>query len=271
MTTHPITRGAPPSTFVTRTLIAIATSVSVLSAAPAPAQVLPPDAETAPIESAAVPEGGNWAASFARDVGGDYVHFFSKGTAGWLGLGSAAALAIHPADDDLAEWAQSQNASLSGGSTYGSQLLHIPVAMGVWAVGAAAGSGRVADTGRDLLRAQISVVSWTYAIKVAAQRTRPNGDSMSFPSGHASTSFASAMVLQDHFGWKAGLPAFAVASYTAASRITDNWHWASDVVFGAFVGIASGRTVTLHFRETRVSLAPLAVSGGGGVLVTALR
>jgi membrane-associated phospholipid phosphatase len=212
-----------------------------------------------------------FAMRFVRDVGGDYVHFLSKENAAWLGLGGAAALVIHPADDDLSEWAQTENASLAGGATYGSQWLHIPVAMGVWAVGAAAGSGRVADAGRDLLRAQLSVVSWTYAIKLVAQRTRPNGDPHSFPSGHASTSFASAMVLQEHFGWKLGLPAFAAAAYTATSRVVANQHWASDVVFGAFVGIASGRTVTIHLRETRLSVAPLAVPGGGGVLVTALR
>ena len=92
-------------------------------------------------------------------------------------------------------------------------------AAAAWSERAGGGSGRVADTGRDLLRAQISVVSWTYAIKLAANRTRPNGDPHSFPSGHASTSFASAMVLQEHFGWKLGVPAFAVAAYTAASRV----------------------------------------------------
>ena len=92
----------------------------------------------------------------------------------------------------------------------------------------------------------------------------------SFPSGHASTSFATAMVLQEHFGWKAGVPAFAVAAYTAVSRVAANQHWASDVVFGAAVGLASGRTVTIQLRETRVTVAPLAVPGGGGVLVTAL-
>ena len=116
-----------------------------------------------------------------------------------------------------------------------------------WAIAAAAGSERHAETGRDLLRAQISVASWTYAIKLATDRTRPNGDPHSFPSGHASTSFATAMVLQDHFGWKVGLPAFVVASYTAASRVADNQHWTSDVVFGAALGIASARTVTIKF------------------------
>src|SRR5262249_31830228 len=102
-------------------------------------------------------------------------------------------------------------------------------------------------------------------------RTRPNGDPRGFPSGHASTSFATAMVLQEHYGWMLGLPAFLIAGYTAASRVIANQHWTSDTVFGAAVGIASGRTVTIHLRETRVSLAPLPVPGGGGVLVTATR
>jgi membrane-associated phospholipid phosphatase len=207
---------------------------------------------------------------FVRDVGGDYAHFFSKDNAAWISLGGFGALAVHAADDDLSQWALNDNPSMPGADTYGSQILHVPVAMAVWAVGAAAGSGPLADTGRDLLRAQIATFSWTYAIKFATQRTRPNGDPHSFPSGHSSTSFATAMVLQNHFGWKAGVPAFAVAAYTAASRVGANQHWASDVVFGAFIGMASARTVTIRLRETRVTVAPLAVPGGGGVVFTAL-
>ena len=88
------------------------------------------------------------------------------------------------------------------------------------------------------MRAQISAVSWTYAFKYAVNRTRPNGDPRSFPSGHSSAVFATAMVLQEHYGWKVGLPIFAAAAYTAASRITVNKHWASDVTFGAVLGMA---------------------------------
>ena len=145
----------------------------------------------------------------------------------------------------------SNPSTLAGGNIYGSQLLHLPVAGRAGRSRRRPGSepprGRSA---RDLLRAQISVVSWTYAIKFAADRTRPNGDPRSFPSGHASTSFATAMVLQEHYGWKLGLPAFLAGAPTPrVSRVAANQHWASDVVFGAAVGIASGRTVTLHLRE----------------------
>ena len=206
-----------------------------------------------------------------RDVGGDYVHFFSKENALWLGVGGVAALAVHPADDNLSEWALENNPSCPAATPTGRSCCTCR------SRSACGRSARRPEADASRTRAAIccarrsAVVSWTYAIKVATQRTRPNGDPRSFPSGHASTSFATAMVLQEHFGWKVGVPAFALAAYTGASRVAANQHWASDVVFGAAVGMASGRTVTIHLRDTRVSLAPLAVPGGGGVLVTALR
>jgi membrane-associated phospholipid phosphatase len=215
---------------------------------------------------------GNGATRLLRDVASDYKNFLSLDTAAVLGIGGSAAGAIHAADGSIADYVQTSNpTSLTGGSEYGSQYLQIPLAIAWWSIASIAGSDRHAEAGRDLLRAQLSVVSWTYAIKLAADRTRPNGDPHGFPSGHASNSFATAAVLQRHYGWKLGLPAFLIAAYTGTSRVLDNQHWASDVVFGAALGIASGRTVTLHVRDHRVSIAPLAVPGGGGVLIAASR
>ena len=206
-----------------------------------------------------------------RDVGGDYKHFFSTDNAIWLGIGGGAALAVHGADESIADSVQKSNPDLDGGEQYGSQKYQVPIAIAWWAVGAAAGSERNAAAGRDLFRAQIAAFSWTYAIKYATQRTRPNGDPHSFPSGHASTSFATAMVLQEHYGWKLGAPAFALATYTAGSRVTDNQHWTSDVVFGAALGMVCGRTVTVRLRATKASIAPVPVRRGAGVLVTIQR
>jgi membrane-associated phospholipid phosphatase len=214
----------------------------------------------------------NGAVRLLHDVAIDYKNFLSVENAEILAVGGAAAGGVHAIDHPVSDWVVANNpATLTGGYEYGSQLLQIPVAVAWWAIASAAGSDRNADAGRDLLRAQLSVVSWTYAIKYAADRTRPNGDPRGFPSGHASTSFATAMVLQEHYGWKLGLPGFLMATYTAASRIGANEHWMSDVVFGAAVGMASGRTATLHLRTTRVAIAPLAAPGGGGVLVTVER
>ena len=50
-------------------------------------------------------------------------------------------------------------------------------------------------------------------------------------------------MLQRHFGWKVGVPAYVAAGYVATARVHDNRHYLSDVVFGAAMGIAGERTV----------------------------
>jgi hypothetical protein len=230
-------------------------------AAPAPTLLPQADGPTAPT-------------AFVVDVAHDYVRFFSIETALWLGTGTGAALGLHAADEAIRDEAQGEggpSSGLKGGQEYGALFVHIPLAIGWWIAGHAAGSARGAATGRDLLRAQISAVSWTYALKYTFDRTRPNGEPRSFPSGHVSAAFATAMVLEEHYGWKLGVPAFAAAAYTAVSRVTDNKHWASDVMFGAFLGMASARTVTLWMRRPELSVTPLVVPGGGGLLFQVTR
>ena len=245
--------------------------VPCLAASAASAQVsflTPADGPQATATPPPAQANGSTAARLLRDVGSDYKNFFSVENAWILGIGGGAALAVHPADKSVAEHFQSENLTLHGGEVWGSELFQMPLAVGWWAIGSAAGSQNQAETGRDLLRAQIQAVSWTYAIKLVTNRTRPNGDPHSFPSGHASASFATAMVLQEHFGWKVGVPAFAAAGYTAYSRLAGNDHWTSDVVFGAAIGIACGRTVTVHMR--RMQIAPVALRHGAGIFVTAI-
>jgi hypothetical protein len=249
---------------------------------PAPEPVAPPAATVADhaaashLQSAASGSAhqGGGARRFVRDVGGDYRHFFSRDTARWLGAGGGQAFGVYAADESFRRALQTPSGpttTLTAGQEYGGALVQFPLAASWWVVGLAIGSERGAAAGRDLVRGQISATSWTYAVKYASQRTRPNGNPRSFPSGHASSTFATAVVLQQHYGWKLGIPAFAAASYTAASRVTGNMHWASDVVFGAFLGATSGRTVTVRLRENRLSLAPLVVPAGGGIVVNILR
>ena len=269
---------ADQSEIMKRTMACVISAILAIGVTPvlANAQALrTPGLESAaagspPADDPATPDPGV-VRHFVRDVGSDYKNFLSAETAWWLGLGGGAAWATHAADRSIADSMQTNPPSLPGGSLYGSQLVEIPVAIGWWIAGSAARSPTQADAGRDLLRAQLSVVSWTYGIKFATNRTRPNGDPHSFPSGHASTSFTVAMVLQEHFGWKVGIPAFAAATYTGISRLGENQHWASDIVFGAALGMASGRTVTIHMRRTKVVVSPAPMPGGMGVTVTAWR
>ena len=132
---------------------------------------------------------------------------------------------------------------------------------GAWAaygIGRAIGSQRAAIVGADLVRAQLVNTVFTQGLKLTVNRTRPNGEPWSFPSGHSSGTFANATVLQRHFGWKVGAPAYAFATYVAASRLQANKHFASDVIFGAALGIVSGRAVTVGRGENRFAIAPWA-------------
>ena len=91
--------------------------------------------------------------------------------------------------------------------------------------------------------------------------SRGNG---SFPSGHTSASFATATVIQRRWGWRAGLPAYALASYVGASRLHDN-HYLSDVAFGAGLGIAAG--LAINQSSWRVAVLPAVGHGRAGVVI----
>ncbi len=56
-----------------------------------------------------------------------------------------------------------------------------------------------------------------------------------------------------------------MATYVATSRIQEERHFLSDVAFGAAIGIAAGRTVTIGIGESRLAIAPAVARGGGGV------
>ena len=158
------------------------------------------------------------------------------------------------------------------GEVVGSSLIQIGGAFATYGIGSWIGKPGVAELGRDLVRVQLLTQGITQLVKHTARRTRPDGSSRSsFPSGHASGTFASATVLQRHYGWKVGIPAFGVASYVAASRLAENKHFLSDVVFGATIGLTAGRTVTFGRGSTRFELSPMAAQGGVGVQVSVFK
>jgi len=98
---------------------------------------------------------------------------------------------------------------------------------------------------------------------------RPDhSDNRSFPSGHASEAFAAAATLENRYGWKAGLPAFAVASLVAVARVEARKHHWYDCVAGAAIGTGSGFLLTRR-HDDRVRMVPWADSGGGGISLSA--
>jgi len=115
-------------------------------------------------------------------------------------------------------------------------------AFGVSALGALGKgyqTGNYAEPLRYWAVSNITTVALTYALKFGVGRTRPNErNNHSFPSGHSSVAFATATMYQMWYGWKGGLPAYAMATLTAFQRLDDDQHWLSDVLMGAAIGIA---------------------------------
>jgi membrane-associated phospholipid phosphatase len=202
------------------------------------------------------------------DVIGDFKRFPSRSNLTWLGVGALGAVAGRAADGSVTR-TFSGSSDLRGtfapGAVIGGTPFQLGAAFSTYVVGRATNSPRAALVGADLFRAQVLAQGTTYALKYSIRRIRPDDSSFSFPSGHTAVSFASATVLQRHFGWKIGVPAYALASYVGASRIQTKRHYLSDVAFGAALGIVAGRSVTVGRGDGRFAVAPMAAPGGGGV------
>jgi len=190
-----------------------------------------------------------------------------------LGIGGAAAALAHPADDEA-------NARLVGsravgrffapGKYVGSAPVQAGVGAGLYLIGRYVLSetegepktNKVSHLGFDILRANIVAQALTQAVKLSVRRDRPTGECCAFPSGHAATTFAVASVLERHLGYRAAWPTLVIATYVGASRMHDNRHFLSDVVFGAALGTASGWTVVGRHGRSEYALLPVPVPGG---------
>lgn len=156
-----------------------------------------------------------------------------------------------------------------------------PILVGIASV-AALGAGRLArvqpfrDASYDLFVATTVNYLYTGALKLATNRTRPDGsDRVSFPSGHTSAMFAWATVLERHYGMPVGVPVYFVASLVGASRIEGGSHFLSDVVAGAAIGFIVGRTVVRQndapLEAPRFSLQPAVGPSGQRGLIAVIR
>ena len=196
-----------------------------------------------------------------------------------LGIGAGAAAIAHPFDDEV-------NGKLAGsdvagkffapGKYIGAVYTQAGVAVGLYVIGrylvphveGAPRTNKVSHIGFDMLQAIIVSQALTQGIKVAVRRDRPTGECCAFPSGHASTAFATASVLERHFGYRGAWPTFVIATYVATSRLHDNRHFLSDVLFGAAVGVSSGWTVVGRHGRSAFALEPVPVRGGMMVALT---
>ena len=97
----------------------------------------------------------------------------------------------------------------------------------------------------------------TQGLKYAINETRPDGTDHSFPSGHTTTAFFGARMLDRAYGKQYPLISvggYALATATGAMRIANNKHWATDVAMGAAIGIASAEIAHWIYPKLKKSL-----------------
>jgi membrane-associated phospholipid phosphatase len=208
--------------------------------------------------------------ALALDFFDDIKHLPASENLYWAAAGGAGALAVHPADKQVtpyfvnASWAHDVFAF---GAFLGNTAPLLAISGTVYVGGRWRHDDKVAHLGMDLLQALALNNMIVQTLKYTTRRERPDGSGRtSFPSGHASDTFAVATALERHLGWRGAVPAYAFSSYVAMSRLHDNRHYLSDVVFGATVGIIAGRTVTRHGREFPVTVT--AIPGGALIVYT---
>ena len=80
----------------------------------------------------------------------------------------------------------------------------------------------------------------------------------SFPSGHTTVAFAAATVFALEYKNKPFIPiiAYSAATLIGLSRITENKHWATDVLVGAALGYLTGRQVVNNYHRYAKIKAP---------------
>jgi membrane-associated phospholipid phosphatase len=206
----------------------------------------------------------------------DVKHLPAKQNLYLLAIGGALAGAAHPFDQrfnaKLRSHYDAVNTAFLPGKYIGNTPEQVALSVGTYAYGRLFDAPKVAHFGMDLLQAQILTEALVQPLKFATHRTRPdNSNNHSFPSGHAAITFATATVIERHLGWRKSLLGYTIASYVAASRLHDNRHYLSDVVFGAAVGSIAGRTV-VHHASDYWAIVPVNVPGGGvAILATRTR
>jgi membrane-associated phospholipid phosphatase len=234
---------------------------------PAPAKVF----DTRPLFDAPVGDGRRTLGAFPKNLGRNVVGVFSGQNLVPLAVGAAATVTASAFDYRAQHLLQGTCASCGNtGATLGGTAI-VPVVGALFVAGRFAPQGRFRAATYDFAQAMIVTELYTGALKYSVRRERPDGSSnLSFPSGHTSGVFTLATVVNQHFGWKAGIPAYLVASGVGYSRIERSKHHLSDVLAGATLGIIVGRTVTRldgeqPTKKRVVSVGPATDPQGQGV------
>jgi len=163
-------------------------------------------------------------------------------------------------------------------SGFGSSYVLLGGATGFYFLGLGTHNQHLAETGRLGAEAVLDSFLVVEALKLATNRERPNeGNGQggfwphgtrsyeldgSFPSGHATETFALARVIASEYPRKpVQLAAYAFALAISVSRVTARQHFPSDVLVGGTFGYLIGGYVVRHHAagndESTLFIAPI--------------
>lgn len=165
----------------------------------------------------------------------------------------------------------------------GSRAGGITILGSAYLYGLTSGHHHIRETAQ--LSAQAVLITQTIAgVKWLAGRKRPvdsvndawdwgNDDGHSFFSGHSSGVWSAAGVVAERYpdNKKLRLGVYSWATAVSLTRINEDAHWASDLLFGGLVGYGVGVTVARYdpFSSNSVYVLPSIDSDNGGVTLFA--
>jgi membrane-associated phospholipid phosphatase len=201
---------------------------------------------------------------FVRDIGANFAALFSRRSIVPVIAGAAASGIATAPEQDL-EKHFSRGDMWGGwadpGKYVGSPVVVAGVGATLFAVSRRSADRDFRSLSYSLLHGAIMSAMIVQSAKAGTQRLRPNGeDHSAFPSGHATDSFMAATVVADHYGWKAAIPGYLIATYVSATRLEERKHHLTDVTVGAAVGYLIGKTVSKRIHGGKESRFGLQVS-----------
>lgn len=153
---------------------------------------------------------------------------------------AAVGLALMPADKHIADGVQAKLPGFE--AKFDDYLQYAP-----WAAHLAMGACGVKGVSKNRWQvltadamAAVMMAATVKGLKWSVNRTRPNGEEESFPSGHTAKAFMGATLLAHEYGNRSiwiPIVGYTAATATGVMRVLNNRHYLSDVVVGAAVGI----------------------------------
>lgn len=191
--------------------------------------------------------------NFHRDLWRNFGGLFVRDNALPAAIGLGATAIVASKDDEIASYFLRRErfapAAKIGGAL-GNTLFLAAGEGGLFLIGQLNDDPKFREISYSIGQALVMDVIILYPLKIVTHRERPNlEDRHSFPSGHATSAFAVAAVLDHYYGPKVAIPVYATGAFVAFARIEQNKHFLTDVMAGATLGWIIGKTVTRQADE----------------------